>query len=114
MAETSPRLSRLISRDNSGDQEMACSLTKATPRATAPDKVKTNSPWRRLEVTATSPRRLLRYVDVSPVKDKISLRDVAGTDGNIAETSPRDLLETDKSLQKSNMFEFPATPQRPR
>ena len=110
MAETSPRLSRLISRDNSGDQEMACSLSKAT----APDKVKTNSPWRRLEVTATSPRRLLRYVDVSPVKDKISLRDVAGTDGNIAETSPRDLLETDKSLQKSNMFEFPATPQRPR
>ena len=103
-------------------------------------QVTTNSPRSRRNISSVSlvsSRSRRRRVDVSPVAHKISLRDIAATDGDVAETSPqsrtklvsatspqlmetsrrhlRDLLETGKSLQKkkSNTFEFPATPRRP-
>ena len=56
LAETSPRLPRLISRGNSGDsgdQKMACALTKATSRR----RLKRWQPIRPV-VAGTSPRRI--------------------------------------------------------
>ena len=88
------------------------------------DKVTTNLPGSCGDVfttspavAATSPRRLLscgdvatspavslvssrsrrRRGDVSPVADKISLRDVVATDGDVAETSPRPAGDWKKS-----------------
>ena len=110
---------------------MACALTKET----SPDKVTTMI---RPEVTGMSPRRLRqsrrRLQDVfsvaatspwSPaglgdVTDKISLRDVAATDGDVAQTYLRPTRPAGdwKSLQKvskknTKMFEFPVAPWRP-
>ena len=92
LAETSPRLT---SRGNSGDQKMACALTKAMPGRRPRPGVKA-SRWcqhalshvvskvgqaasrrRRRIVAATSPWSPAGLGDVSPVADKISLRDVA-------------------------------------
>ena len=64
-------------------------------------------------VSLVSSRSWRRRVDVSPVADKISLRDVDATDGDIAEMSPRPAGDWKKSPKESNMFEFPATPRRP-
>ena len=92
---------------------MACALTKATPgrrpsRRGDVSRQGDNQLARKLR--GRSPRRLwqspqrilsliglqqvsmtsqIRRGDVSPVADKISLRDVAATDGDVAETSPR-------------------------
>ena len=55
----------------------------------ASSNVADTSPHRRRNVSSVSSRSRRRRGDVSPVADKISLRDVAATDGDVAETSPR-------------------------
>ena len=81
---------RLISRGDSGDQKWLA----LSPRRPQGDKVTTNSPGSSGNVAETSRRR---RGDVSPVADKISLRDVAATDGDVAETSPRPAGDWNKS-----------------
>ena len=60
---------------------------------------------------------LLRFGDVAGTSHQSRVKLVSATNGDVAETSRRclrDLLETERSLQKkSNMFDFSATPRRP-
>ena len=87
LAETSPRLPQLISRGNSGDsgdQKMACALTQGDIAETSPEKVTTNSPGSRGDVSEMSSqlRRRLRQ----------SLKWVKQHRGDVATSAPQRLL----------------------
>ena len=117
LAETLPWLVSHGNSGDSGDQKIACALTKET----SPDKVTTMI---HPEVMGTSPRRLLSCGDVSVVSsrswrhrrdvaDKISLRDVAATVGDVAQMSPRPaggLKRLQKFFKNCTCLNFPRLP----
>ena len=125
--ETSPRL---ISRGDSGDQRMACALTKATP-GRRPKRLRDVSrqgdnqfarksrgrrhdvSGSRRNVSSVSSRSRRRCGDVVETSAQSRTKLVSATSPQLMETSPRPAGDWKKSPQKSNMFEFPATPRRP-
>ena len=66
------------------------------------------------QVSETSPQSPAGLGDVAGTSPQSLVKLVSATNGDVAETSPRPAGDWKKSKKKLNMFDFSATPRRPR